>query len=38
VPGVGQESVRAVALRLGGTTRFVQDEGVYQTSVMLLTG
>jgi sensor histidine kinase regulating citrate/malate metabolism len=37
VPGVGQESVRAVALRLGGTVRFTQDAGVYQTSVMLLT-
>jgi hypothetical protein len=36
-PGVGQESVRAVAARLGGTTRFARGAAVYQTSVMLLT-
>jgi hypothetical protein len=35
--GVGQESVRAVAARLGGTTRFARNAAVYQTSVMLLT-
>jgi sensor histidine kinase regulating citrate/malate metabolism len=36
-PGIGQESVRAVAERLGGTARFTQGGGVYQASVMLLT-
>ncbi|MDR1588741.1 MAG: GHKL domain-containing protein [Oscillospiraceae bacterium] len=35
--GVGQESVRAAAERLGGTARFERGEGVYQTSVLLLT-
>jgi hypothetical protein len=37
VPGIGQESVRTVAERLGGTARFAQGAGVYRTSVMLLT-
>jgi hypothetical protein len=36
-PGIGQASVQAVAERLGGTVRFEQGEGVYRTSVMLLT-
>jgi hypothetical protein len=36
-PGIGQESVRAVAERLGGTARFARGAGMYQSSVMLLT-
>ncbi len=36
-PGTGQRSIQAVALRHGGTARFRQENGVYQTSVLLLT-